>query len=123
MTLAAGRLRHRVRLEALTELLDSNGDVIQDMNTGEVARAWVEVREMWAAIEPLSAKEFVSSQSVQSKVVARIVVRYPFDSLDAAMRIIHGSRVYNVEGVLPDKDSGLEYVTLPCSQGVSTTGQ
>ena len=123
MTLAAGRLRHRVRLEALTVLLDSNGDVIQDMETGEVSREWVLVREMWAAIEPLSAKEFIASQSVQSRVVARIVVRYPFDALDAAMRVVHGVRVYNIEGVLPDKDSGLEYVTLPCSQGVSTTGQ
>jgi len=36
------------------------------------------------------------------------------------MRLYHAAKdqYYNIEGVLSDKDSGLEYITLPCSEGV-----
>ena len=39
------------------------------------------------------------------------------------MRALHGVLVYNIHGVLWDKDSGLEYMTLPASMGVSDSGQ
>lgn len=122
MTLAAGRLRHRVSIEQYLALLDSNGEVLQDPDTGEVLMDWVALAEVWAAIEPLSTREFFAAQSVQSKVSARIIIRYRPD-IDAAMRLRHNQKIYNIEGILADKDSGLEYITLPCSQGVSTTGQ
>ena len=35
------------------------------------------------------------------------------------MRVVHGGKVYNIHGVLPDMRSGLEYLTLPVSEGVS----
>lgn len=122
MSIAAGRFRHRVRIEANTPLLDSNGDVIQDQNTGEVAREWTLIGEVWAAVEPVSAREFVQSQAVQSKVDTRIIIRRQNFTVTAAHRIVHGVLVYNIEGVLWDKDSGLEYMTLPCSQGVNSNG-
>lgn len=50
--------------------------------------------------------------------MARITIRYRQD-IDATWRVVHGGKFYNVEGVLADKDSGLEYQTLPVSQGVS----
>lgn len=123
MSLAAGRLRHRVRIERLIPVLDTDGEVIQDPNTGEVLREWTLLGEAWAAVEPLSAREFIASQEMQSKVEARIIVRRQDYIINAADRVIHGVRVYNVAGVLEDKDSGLEYVTLPCSRGVSDSGQ
>lgn len=122
MSIAAGRFRHRVRIEANTPLLDSNGDVIQDQNTGEVARAWTLLGEVWAAVEPMSTREFLQSQAVQSKVDTRIIIRRQNFTVSAAHRIVHGVIVYNIEGVLWDKDSGLEYMTLPCSQGVNSNG-
>lgn len=123
MTLAAGRLRHRVRIERLIPVLDSDGEVIQDPNTGDVLRQWILLGEAWAAVEPISAKEFIQSQETQSKVEARIIVRRQDYIINAADRVVHGVRVYNVAGVLEDRDSGLEYVTLPCSRGVSDSGQ
>lgn len=123
MTLEAGRLRHRVRLERLDYMYDSQGDVYQDPTTGETPREWQEVATVWAAIEPVSAREFVRSQALQSQVTTRLVIRYR-DDVDAAMRAVHVRRgrpdvVYNIHGVLADPDSGLEYLTLPCSQGLS----
>lgn len=123
MTLSAGRLRHRVRIERLIPVLDSDGEVIQDPNTGTVLQEWILLGEAWAAVEPISAREFIQSQETQSKVEARIIIRRQDYIVNAADRVVHGVRIYNVAGVLEDKDSGLEYVTLPCSRGVSDSGQ
>ena len=123
MSLAAGRLRHRVAFERLTNMLDSSGDTIQDPDTGAVSQQWLPLGEAWAAIEPLSAKEFIQSQEIQSRVVARITFRRQTFLPDASNRIVHGERIYNIEGVLADKSSGLEYLTCPCSNGVSDSGQ
>lgn len=110
MGFEAGRLRHRVTFESRTEE--------QDPETGGLEPIWTaEFEDVPAAIEPISASEFIAAGALQSRIVARITVRYR-PGLDATQRIVHGSRIYNIEGVLPDKDSGLEYVTIPCSQGV-----
>lgn len=68
----------------------------------------------------MSAREFVASQAEASKVDTRITIRYR--AIDASMRLYHKSKdiYYNIEGVLFDKESGLEYITLPCSQGLRT---
>lgn len=123
MSLEAGRLRHRVRIEKYDYLRDSNGEAVQDPKDGTIAREWVEVDTVWAAIEPLSAREFIQSQATQSQVTARIVIRQR-DDVDAACRLVHvrlgrPDVIYNPAGVLADPDSGLEYLTLPCSQGVN----
>lgn len=89
----------------------------QDPETGAVSEMWTEIAKVWAAIEPLSAREFVQSAAGQSEVTARITIRtrniLPTD------RIAHRGLVYNIRGVLPDKDSGLEYITLPVGAGVN----
>lgn len=106
----AGKLRHWVVIQQPTSEQDSTGAVVDD---------WVTVAETWAAIEPLSAREFVASAAEQSKVVARITIRYR-PGIRANMRIFHQAHneYYNIEGVLRDKASGLEYITLPVSEGV-----
>lgn len=111
MSLDSGKLRHRVTIQAPTQ--------VQDPNTGAVVPSWSDVAEVWAAIEPLSAREFIQSQATQSQVTARITIRYNAN-VTALCRVIHNGKIYNVHGVLADKDSGLEYITLPVSQGVNT---
>jgi SPP1 family predicted phage head-tail adaptor len=126
MSIEAGRLRHRVRIEQSVLAVDSNGDVIQD-NNGETTSSWVEVATVWAAIEPISGREFIQSQAKQSQITARIMIRFR-EGVTAAMRLVHVRRnmadvVYNIHALLADKDSGLEYITMPVSTGVSTSGQ
>ena len=83
MALAAGRLRHRITVQRQVESRDSSGAV--NVN-------WVDYAELWAAVEPVSvlgfiaAREFIAGQSMQSQIVARIVVRQR-DDLTAKMRI------------------------------------
>ena len=105
----AGKLRHRVEIQDYTET--------QDTTTGAMTKTWVTVAEVWASIEPLSAKEFMAAQSEQSKIVLRVTIRYR-DDIQPNMRLYHAAtgRTLEIRGVLPDKDSGLEYITLPCSK-------
>jgi SPP1 family predicted phage head-tail adaptor len=74
---------------------------------------------VWASIEALSAREFIAAQAEDSKVNTRITIRYR-SGINAKMRLYHEAKdvYYNIEGVLSDKDSGLEYLTLPCSSGL-----
>lgn len=107
----AGKLRHRVTIQRQTS--------VQDPSTGAMATSWADVwTRVPAGVEPLSAREFIQSQAGQSEVTARITIRYR-EGLDATMRITHRGKVYNIEGVLPDNMSGLEYITLPVSEGVN----
>lgn len=110
MTLAAGRLRHRIVLQSPS--------YTQNQTTGENVLSWITQAEVWAAIEPLSAREFIAAQATQSEVSARIVIRYRPD-VNATWRILHRGRVFNINGVLADQVSGLEYATLPVSEGTN----
>lgn len=107
--LDSGKLRHRVSIERLS--------LVQDATTGAVVETWTEIAKVWAAVEPLSAREFVQSAAGQSEVTARITIRTR--DIQATDRIIHRGTVYNIRGVLADKDSGLEYITLPVAAGVN----
>jgi len=109
MSLEAGRLRHRVSIERIART--------QDPVTGAIAETWTEIAKVWAAVEPLSAREFVQSAAGQAEVTARITIRTR--DILATDRIIHRGTVYNIRGVLADKDSGLEYITLPVAAGVN----
>lgn len=109
MPLDAGLLRHRLVFQSLLRYIDTDGDTVE---------GWVTAFECWGAVEPLSAREFVSSQAVQSEVVARVTIRYR-EGVTATMRIVHRGQVFNIAGTLADKDSGLEYLTLPVSAGVN----
>ncbi len=111
--LNSGSLRHRIEIQEPVE--------VQDSDTGDVTFEWDTVDgcdSVPAEIAPLSAREFIASAATQSKVVARIVIRYRA-GITAKMRALHRGRVYNIEGVLADADSGLEYLTLPVSEGVN----
>lgn len=109
--LKAGKLRHRVVIQKPVRT--------QDQQSGAYITTWVDDRTVWASIQPISAREFVASQVEDSKVTTRITIRYAQD-LDHTCRLYHASKdvYYNIEGILSDKNSGLEYLTLPCSEGL-----
>jgi len=96
---------------------------MQDPDTGEMVKSWQEVAQVWAGIEPLSAREFIQSAALQSAVSTRITIRHRVD-VRASWRLVHLSRgtIYDIAGVLADKESGLEYLTLPCSEGTNEGG-
>lgn len=109
----AGKLRHRITIQERVQ--------IQDRDSGEMINGWQDWprsgAKHWASIEPLSARDFIAARTVQSQVTGRIVLRYR-EGLDPTMRILYRNKVYSIHGRLPDPNSGLEYLTLPVSEGV-----
>jgi SPP1 family predicted phage head-tail adaptor len=104
----AGTLRHLVEIQRPADT--------QDTSTGAIVRTWGTFASVWASVAPLSAREFFVAQAEHSKVTARIVIRYR-DDVDSTCRVLFRNAMYNIEGVLPDKESGLEYLTLLVSVG------
>jgi SPP1 family predicted phage head-tail adaptor len=118
MDVGAGELRHRLRFEQLTAVTDSSGHPIQDPETGKKQQAWTLFANRWARIRFLKGRELLLAQQINSKVTAEITVRF-VPGLTSKMRIVHGSTYFNIEGVLPDDDSGIEWHVLPCSTGLN----
>lgn len=105
MSLDPGELRHRVTFRKNTPVQDSNGDTVDD---------WADYATVWAGWEPVSVRDFIQSGANQSQISARCKVRYR-DDLTADMQVVHRGRTYQLGEALPDKESGLEYLTIPCS--------
>lgn len=106
----AGRLRHRVAIQQRVEARTL---------TGAVTIEWQDfATDVPAEFKPLSVKEFLAGNQINSQVTARVTIRYR-PGVTATMRIVFRGEYYNIAGVLADAESGLEYLTLPVSAGVN----
>lgn len=108
--IAAGRLRHRVLIQ--------NPVTSQDPETGAPVTTWADLATVYAELVAASVREFVAAQAIDSEVTTRITIRHRAGVTNKS-RIIHRGQVFNVHGVLADPVSGLEYMTLPCSEGIN----
>ena len=101
----------------------------QDPVSGAIVDSWSNVsfngvEDIFCGIEPLSVKDLIQSQAHQSDVSVRVKINY-LPGIDATMRFVgicgcHSGKIYNPAGVLEDPESGQEWITFPCSQGVNT---
>lgn len=113
--MALGKYRRRITLQTVGEA--------QDPDTGIMTANWTDWRaSIPAAIEPLSAREFVGSASRQARVSTRIEIPY-LDGVLPTMRVVDDRGViYSIEGPpLPDNKTGAHHLTLVCMQGEDTT--
>lgn len=104
----AGALRHRITIQRLEEI------------DGPFHKTeWVDYRtNVPASFSFLSGKELVASGAELSQVSARIQVRYD-ENIDAKMRVIYRNKVYEIEAVVPDNRSGMEWLTLFVNEGLT----
>jgi len=108
---------HLIDIEQKTEA--------QDPVTGAITETWAALhRDIYADIKPLSVRDFIQSQANQSEVTARIEFGH-IAGLNAAMRIVgkcgcHEGKIYNPRGFLEDAETGQDYITAPCSEGVNS---
>ncbi|MFZ5762837.1 MAG: phage head closure protein [Thermodesulfobacteriota bacterium] len=103
----AGRLRHRVTIQA--------PGLAAASEYGDQATIWSDVATVWADIQPMSGRELFAAQAVQSEATVKITMRYRAD-LTTAMRLAHGSTIYDIHHVPPVAGQGNE-LTLLCSTG------
>ena len=108
--LDAGRLRHVIRIEEQVQIRDEYGGIKIE---------WREkYNKIYASVEPLSMREAYINNSTQNSITTRIIIRYKDDILPS-QRVIFRNNIYNIESVIPDNNSGLEWLTLTCSSGLN----
>lgn len=103
----AGRLRHKVIIQTPTEVNDSQGQPI---------KTWSTYAQPFASVEPLNGNELFTASGVNSKVIARIRLRY-LAGLTTKMRILFDNRYYNIESPIDPAERNAEIV-LMCSEGL-----
>lgn len=101
----AGRLNQRVTLRSKA--------VTQDV-WGAPVETWSDVDTVWAAVEPLSGREFFAAAQVQAEQLTRITIRYR-TGVTPAMLVAHGARRYDVQAVIDWRERH-EFLQLMCRE-------
>lgn len=110
----AGKLRFRVWLQKGADVVSGGG------STSVAYTNWIQV---WAAIEPMTPREYLAAQAVQSDISVKIRIRYR-PGLTAKLRVVHqhgpGSPeiidTYDVEGPPVEVMSNRTEVWLMCKR-------
>ena len=108
MTLTAGKLTQRIRIEAPLETRSEYGDVVKD---------WVLHAELWANVRNISGREYTVRGLDLGTVNTSIRIRLKRSVTDE-MRVLYRGQVYAIVAVLHD-DAGREYTDLVCSVGAN----
>lgn len=104
MSQNAGELRHRIMVQHFTSGRDEDGYPTPEQ--------WVDLMPLWAKVTHLSGNDLIAAQASNSKVVARVKIRYRED-IDTTMRVIYKSKTYAIDSQpLEDTNSGYESVTF-----------
>lgn len=74
---------------------------------GGVKEGWADVGTVWAAVAPISGREFFAAQQVNSEVTHRVTIRY-LPGVDAKMRVIYGKRVLEIQSVIDPQERHVE---------------
>jgi SPP1 family predicted phage head-tail adaptor len=81
-----GAMRHRVRLDRVFETPDL---------AGGVARAWLPVSTLWAAIEPVERRADLHGDAPSTIATHRVTIRWRSD-VEAGQRIAYGVRRFEI---------------------------
>lgn len=89
-----GKMRNRILFQAFNGDVDDLGDIRDDD-----PQNWRNVRTVWAAIDPVSGREFYEAEQSQSQVTHKIRCRY-FSGAETAQRILFRDRVFQIISIL-----------------------
>lgn len=106
--MTAGQLRERVTIQQAVETPDGGGGSSID---------WQDVATVWAEVRPLSGRERLQAQQLESAVNYRIRIRFRSD-ITAGMRLVWRDQVMNIRAVY-NEDQKRAYLTLDCESGVA----
>ena len=103
----AGMLRHVVIIQQVTETRDGFGGISESWSTFATRRAH---------IGPIKGKEYIAAKAVNSKADVEMRLRY-VSGLITKMRVLWGSRIYNVIDAINIDERGKEH-RLMCEEVV-----
>lgn len=108
--IAAGALRHRLKVQERSEATDSDGGVTP---------TWSTKATVWAAIDPGVGTERIHGQSVDSTKTFTITMRH-YAGLDPTYRLVRVSdnRAFNIIDVSDPQELG-SVMTVTCREDTS----
>jgi SPP1 family predicted phage head-tail adaptor len=99
----AGQLRHRVSLQYNTGTAGALNEIIPN---------WTTRNQVWAMIEPLSAREYIANQEVRGEVSHKIAIRYD-PTISNTDRIQDENEVnYTITGILNIQERNIKQIVL-----------
>ena len=100
-----GKLRHRITL--LKQVNEVN-------DYGASTQSWKRVATVWADVRPLSGREYVSAQQVQSEVTTQIWLRH-IEGIKPTMKVKFGKREFEILSVLNTQERDVS-LQLMCKE-------
>ncbi len=100
-------MRHRLTLETPVETQGPDGSM---------TISWVPFATVWGSVEPLLGREWFDAQREQADVSHRVRMRF-LAGVTHTMRVVWGSRVFEIESVLNAGERNRELV-LMCRESV-----
>lgn len=94
----AGRLDQRITIERFERTQDTSGEPIY---------TWVPFMDTWAAVEPLTGREYIAADAGVSESTVRVRLRYR-PGVTPEMRVSHGDVVYEITHVADVRSQGRE---------------
>ena len=102
----AGRLRHRITIQNPTK---------QRNQVGETVLAWKDLATVWAAVEPVSGKEFFAAKQVIAEVTHKIRTRYR-PGISPQSRVLFNGRTFEVNSVINRDERNRELEIMATEQ-------
>ena len=104
----AGTLNRRITLQTRAPAQDSYG---------QESITWSDWATCWAHIRPMSGREILAAQAINAETTHIVTIRYR-PGVNAGMRLLFGSRIFNIEAVIEPE---MAHVTLElqCSEGMN----
>lgn len=90
LSLDAGKLRHRVTFQSVTQTSDSAGGYTE---------SWATAATVWASIEPVSAYERFVGMQTETHTTHKVMCRYN-SAITTAKRMSWDGRLFDVVSVL-----------------------
>lgn len=109
MPVRAGQLRHLIIIQTPTDTVDA---------TGATKQSWGTLATVWAAVWPVSAKEYVTAGQVFTELSHRVRIRY-LAAVTTKCRILLGTARYlDIKSVVNAEERN-EYQDLMCREEVA----
>lgn len=101
----SGRLRHRITVQTPTQATDDRGAPTD---------TWATYATRWAAVEPLSGREYFGAQQIASDITHQIRVRHDTvtGAINPKMRISYDSRTFDIESAINTGERDREVVLM-----------
>lgn len=102
-----GRLRNRVTVQSSTDTVNDCGELVQ---------TWATFEEVYAEVRSVSGREYLQTDKVRAEVSHVITIRY-LAGLLPNMRIVHGTKTFEIVAILPDRTDA-RMMQIMCNQQV-----